>query len=519
VSTKSLRSGALPSPKATELYARTVERELRRAGYEPADMLRFVGELVGLIGHGSVNESSAIGVVDPETGLPDPSSAEAILSFELRRASDRLRPLLVMMIDVELPEWCPDDEVSAYHVRLAVELRQCLRQDDTVVRLSPERYLAILPNGTRAMMHAFERRAAQLCGNRIDVPPGFALSLRHALWSTEAPADLLTACATAEAIRLEPQALRSTPVLQAQAFNGVSEAAPELSTRPRVVLALGGGAGRAAAHIGILAGLAQSGIDVIGIAGTSAGALVAAMSIQGMESEAMIERFVTFNNTTVYKRMRRLYATYLRRAKRNRPGDRYFRQSGWASFSDADLAAISDEVFTEFIEHFVGTDTDIATLARPFAAVATDLVSGRPMTFTSGPLHFALRSSCAVPGMFAPQLHGDQRLVDGAVTADVPVAGAHALKLNVPVIAVYLERPRRRVTAFTTSAEVLSRANAIVHTELVREQLQHAPILLTAAVSEIPWLDFKRARETAAIGLSTAKDATAELRRRLVSPQ
>ena len=124
------------------------------------------------------------------------------------------------------------------------------------------------------------------------------------------------------------------------------------------------------------------------------------------------------------------YAEYRRRAKRVRSNDKYFRQAGLAFLSDADVSAVSDELFAKFVEHFVGPDRDISTLGKPFAVCATDLVEGRPAVFTRGPLHFALRATCAVPGLFAPQSDGTRLLIDGSTITEVPVSAA--LQLRTP---------------------------------------------------------------------------------------
>src|SRR5262249_24683154 len=141
-----------------------------------------------------------------------------------------------------------------------------------------------------------------------------------------------------------------------------------------IVLALGGGAARAAAHLGVLRVLRRAGIGVAGIAGTSAGALVGAMYFSGMNEDEILNRFTSFTTTPLFRQMRRAYAEYVRRAKRVRPRDQYFRQSGLAFLSDSDPAAIPDSVFAAFIEHFAGPDRDISRLGKPFGAVATDLV-------------------------------------------------------------------------------------------------------------------------------------------------
>jgi NTE family protein len=246
--------------------------------------------------------------------------------------------------------------------------------------------------------------------------------------------------------------------------------------------------------------LEEAKIEIAGIAGTSAGALASAMLLGGQSRDAIVERFESFTATTLYRELRRLYAAYMSRAKRARHAATYFRQSGLSFMSDTEMSAVSDALYSDFIEYFVGPDRDISSLARPFAACATDIVEGRPAFFMRGPLHHALRASCAVPGLFPPQRDGERLLVDGSTVTEVPISAALGLRLSSPVLGVYLETPTRKVENFATSAEVLTRTAALVQTALVREQLRTAPVVLNVPVRDGGWLDFRRARETRQVG-------------------
>jgi NTE family protein len=228
------------------------------------------------------------------------------------------------------------------------------------------------------------------------------------------------------------------------------------------------------------------------------------MYLTGMAEDEMLDRFASFTRSPTYSRMRRMYALYRRRAGAPKSALQYFRRNGLAFLSNNSIAAIDDETFERFVEHFIGADTSIDLLGRPFATVATDLTTGREVILGSGPLHFALRATCAVPGLFEPQALDTRRLVDGSTISEVPVRGACSLGLTAPVLAVYLVRPEQEVAGFSTSAEVFTRTTAIVHSELVREQLRHAPELITAFVEEIAWLDFRRAEQTVEIGFAAA---------------
>jgi NTE family protein len=508
----------MPHARATTMFARTVYRELKRADYDNASLLRFVGELMEIISSDAAKQSadkdSVAGVVDPETGLPDHTVFGEVLDFEIQRAARGPQSnLLLVAIDVTVPPWCHDDVDLEVHLHVASVIRRSLRHQDTLFRWSPQRYLLILPNATLDVAPVLYARLTAALGYRrrtdeeSPLPERTTFSARCAAWTSQhvTSESFVAACLAANPVELALAPPSETPPGERKA-----PARPDSGPR-RVVLALGGGAGRAAAHVGAMRVLVEAGVEIEGIAGTSAGALVGAMWLSGQSFDEILERLASFVNTPLYQQMRRLSAEFLRRARQARPASGYFRKSGLAFLSGKDLAAIPDELYQQFIEHLVGRDRDIASLSKPFAASATDLIEGRTVLFTRGPLHAALRASCAVPGLFYPQREGSRLCSDGAIVSDVPIHAAEQLGTGAAVLGVHLARPKPRVNAFNTAAEVQVRAHALVHGELVREQLRQAPLLLIAEVGEVGWLDFRHARKTAAIGESAARAALPRL--------
>jgi NTE family protein len=511
----------MPHPRATALFVRTVYRELRRANYDRAGLVGFVADLAELIAaNANVSPSDVdgdvTGVVDPVTGLPNHSAFEEVLEFEMNRA--RQGPagqLLMIVIEAAIPEWMSDEQEWEVHLQVADSIRQSLRQEDSVFRLAPQRYILLLPHARHGVAQIVYARLAKVLHVRRRASDQGArsgdiqFSARAAAWTMafENGEAFLSSC------------LESSPTLLTELFpaEAPSQARTQrtLSDRaelpPSVVLALGGGAGRAAAHVGVLRALASAGIEVRGIAGTSAGALVGAMVLNGQTPDEILVRFSSFADTALYREMRRLYAQFLNRSRKDRAGKRAVRGSGLALSSDTDLAAISDELYQDFIAYMVGRNTDISALSKPFAVSATDLVAGRSVFLARGPLHAALRASCAVPGLFRPQTDGGRILADGAIISDVPIQAAALLDPEAAVLGVYLGRPESRVTAFRSAAEVHVRAAAIVHTELVREQLRRSPMLVTAEVGEVGWLDFRRAARTAHLGEASTHAALQSL--------
>jgi NTE family protein len=186
-----------------------------------------------------------------------------------------------------------------------------------------------------------------------------------------------------------------------------STEAPKL-TRPTIGLALGGGAARGFAHIGVLRTLLAHGIMPDVIVGTSIGAVVG-----GCYAADKLDPFEDWGR----KLTKRSVLRYLD-----------------VSFSGSGL--ISGKALAEPLVASLG-DQRIENLPIPFAAIATEFDTGHEIWLTHGRLADALRASYSLPGIFPPVRLGGRWLVDGALVNPVPVSAARALGARV-VIAVHL---------------------------------------------------------------------------------
>ena len=160
----------------------------------------------------------------------------------------------------------------------------------------------------------------------------------------------------------------------------------------KIGLALGAGAARGWTHIGIIQALEKLGVKIDVVAGCSIGAYVGAAYASG-KLEALKEWACSLSDWQVLA----LMGVGLRRG-------------GIASGQK-----VFDKLASEFCE------STYEDMLKPFAAVATDLYTGREVVFNSGPIGDTIQASCAIPALFAPVAHGDRWLVDGAVVNPVPV--------------------------------------------------------------------------------------------------
>ena len=176
-----------------------------------------------------------------------------------------------------------------------------------------------------------------------------------------------------------------------------------------VTLALGGGAARGLAHIGVIRVLEAHGVAVRGVAGTSIGAIVG-----GLHCAGRLDAYEAY--------MRGLDARGFLRLL-----DPVVKQAG----------LLGGARVTRQLSEMVG-DADVAGPPVPFTAVATDLHTGAEVRLRSGSLVDAMRASWAIPGVFTPVRLDGRWLVDGGVSMPVPVGAARELAPELPVIAVNL---------------------------------------------------------------------------------
>lgn len=254
--------------------------------------------------------------------------------------------------------------------------------------------------------------------------------------------------------------------------------------RPRIGLALSGGFARGMAHIGVLQVLQENLIPIDYIAGTSVGALVAAtyaagVPLEEMERQAVLTRFSDFGKWTL---------SWMGLATNARLEGYLKKFSPVASFEE---------------------------LKMPLAIAATDLRTGESVYFTKGPLGPALRASCAYPGLFLPVEHEGRTLVDGFLTAPVPVEALKQMGAE-RIIAVHLESGREG--DLHSVVDVIGRSFAIIQQHAESDWRSAADVAIEPDVKSFVWDDFERANEVIAAGAAATRLALPKIRALLAPP-
>lgn len=252
----------------------------------------------------------------------------------------------------------------------------------------------------------------------------------------------------------------------------------QLKERPRVGLALAGGFARGIAHIGVLRVLREAGIPIDCVSGTSVGSLIGAAfcggaSFEDMERIGSVTTFADFGRWT----------------------------PSW-------LGLATNQRMEKFLAKFTPVKT-FEELQIPLAIAATDIIDGVSVYYSTGELAPPLRASCAYPGLFVPIQYENRTLVDGFLTAPVPIEGALLLGADL-VIAVYLEsgnlgQPR-------TFTDILSRSFNIMQRHADLAWRTQADIIIEPDVKQFVWDDFTKTPDMVAAGEIAALHALPQIR-------
>jgi NTE family protein len=239
----------------------------------------------------------------------------------------------------------------------------------------------------------------------------------------------------------------------------------------RIGLALGGGAARGLAHLGVLTVLEREQVPITCVAGTSVGSLIGAAYCAGLPVQQLKD-----------------LATQL--------GWRHLASLTWQT-----QGFVSFEKMERWMVALLG-DLDFSDLAIPFAAVATDLESGEPLVLQAGRLAPAVRASCSVPGIVAPVRMDGRLLVDGFATDNLPVAAVRALGADY-VIGVDICRPKLRRRWGPLGVGVAALENMA---RRVGNGLASADCLISPDLAGVSYVRFSRREELIARGIKAAEE-------------
>ena len=263
------------------------------------------------------------------------------------------------------------------------------------------------------------------------------------------------------------------------------EPAPKPTPKPpRIGLALGGGAARGFAHIGVIQVLEENGIKPELVAGTSAGSLVAALYASGKSGVQLAALAASMDESAF--------------TDWSFPGRGLIRGEGLAKYVRDNTAGLR-----------------IEQMRVPLGIVATDLDSGEAILFQRGDPGVAVRASSAVPAVFQPVRIGSREYVDGGLVAPVPVRFARQMGAELVIAVDISAAPDGNATG--DAARMLMQTFAIMGRSINGHELRDADVLLRPKLAQVSGADFSARKRAIQAGRDAALAQLALLRERIAA--
>lgn len=250
---------------------------------------------------------------------------------------------------------------------------------------------------------------------------------------------------------------------------------------PRVGLALGGGAARGFAHIGVIQVLEREGIRPDLVVGTSAGSLVAALYASGMGGAQLEQAALAMEEATI---------------------------ADW-TLPIFNRGLLRGEALARYVNRQV-QGRPIQAMRMPLGILATELATGRGVLFQRGDTGTAVRASSAVPGVFTPVEIAGKSFVDGGLVAPVPVEQARQMGAEL-VVAVDISSPPDQAVG-GDALRVLLQTFTIMGQSINRQVLAQADVLVRPALAGMGSADFTARQRAMQAGRDAMTAALPRLR-------
>ncbi|GAA5178883.1 patatin-like phospholipase family protein [Niveibacterium umoris] len=261
-------------------------------------------------------------------------------------------------------------------------------------------------------------------------------------------------------------------------------AAPTPRPKAKIGLALGGGAARGFAHIGVIKALETNGISPDIVVGTSAGSVVGALYAAGFGAFDLQKMAFQLEESSF---------------------------KDWALF---DRGLLKGEALEAFINKQVA-NKPIEGLKRRFAAVATDLQSGEPTAFSVGNVGQAVRASASVPGVFSPVVIRGREYVDGGLVSPVPARTARTMGADIVIAVDISQRPSGKKGG--GSVDVLLDTIAIMGNKIADYELRDADVVVNPNIKGLPAGNFQQRHEAILEGERAGFGAIPRIREKLLA--
>jgi len=259
-------------------------------------------------------------------------------------------------------------------------------------------------------------------------------------------------------------------------------------TRKKVGLALGGGAARVLAHIGVLEVLEKEGIPIDMITGTSMGAVIGAVYASKKDVKSMRPLAIAFGSRRI----------------------RYF-----SDFTIPRTGLIKGRRIEDELKMVIGRNTEFKDLNIPFSCVAVDINNGEEVVIKEGKVWEAVRASSSVPVIFNMVKWHGRNLVDGGLMNPVPTKTVRDMGadfvISVNVLPYKAENDNREPNIFS----IMLKAFYILDSKFIESSIRGADIVIQPDIVHIAFTDFQRAEECIEKGVKAVEKIIPEIKRKL----
>ena len=257
---------------------------------------------------------------------------------------------------------------------------------------------------------------------------------------------------------------------------------PVAPRKPKIGLALGGGAARGFAHIGVIKMLESQGIVPDYVVGTSAGAVVGSLYAGGFDAFAMQKIAVQLDEKI------------------------------FADWTVSGRGLLKGEALQDFINQHLNR-RPLEKLNKPFATVATDLNSGERVVFRTGDTGMAVRASAAVPGVFQPTRFNNRSYVDGGLVSPVPVQAAREMGADFVIAVDISDRPAGQPVDSMTA--ILWQTTTIMGGLIGKTEMKDADVVIRPNLPYVKSWDFAARHDAMLEGEKAALAALPGIKQKL----
>ena len=271
----------------------------------------------------------------------------------------------------------------------------------------------------------------------------------------------------------------------------------ETRMEPKICLALGGGAARGLAHLGVLKVFEDAKIPIHMIAGTSLGAMIGGLYASHPDAMYWMERTEHLIRSFSSRKTRLEFLRKLEQPNSDQKGffgdmAALLRKGFFWGVTATQSAFIGEEEYQDFIYPLI-PDINIEQTKIPFSCVATDIRNGKRVRYSSGSLRTAISASCSLPGIFPPVHDNGMLLVDGGWVERVPVLCARDMGATI-IIAVDVSSSVETFDDDKSGLDIILRADAVTRIYLNELLVKAADVVIHPAVSHTHWADFSNAK-------------------------